>query len=163
MSVKRLCELAALLAIAIVIGIAESFIPSFVPGAKLGLANIVTLIALYRYSKREALLVLILRMILVSLFLGKFLSVTFYMSVVGGLFAYLAMLLGLNLKKLTVIGVSLLGAVFHVIGQICIGMVILETIGIIFYLPVLMILSIFTGIFNGFVASRYFKIMKNDN
>ena len=78
MSVKRLCLISMMLAIAIVVNILESFIPVMIPGVKLGLANIIILIMLYEFRSHEAFLVDLFRIILVGLLRGSFLTPTFW-------------------------------------------------------------------------------------
>ena len=101
---RRYVYLAIILSLAIVLGIIESFIPQFIPGFRLGLANIATLIVLYLYGKRDALILSLLRVLLVSILIGRFLSITFYMSLGGAIFAYIIMIIMELLKvKLMII------------------------------------------------------------
>ena len=91
-NLKRLMIIAMLLAAAIVINYLESFIPIFIPGVRLGLANAIILIMLYEFKWYEALAVDILRILLVSLIRGTFLSPTFFMALSGGMLSFLIML-----------------------------------------------------------------------
>lgn len=156
---RKYVFLSILLACGIVLGMIESFIPSFVPGAKLGLANIVTLLVLYKFGMKESFIVLLLRILLVSILTGRFLSVTFYMSLTGGILAFAAMVL---VKKFNfhIITTSLSGAVLHVVGQMIAGMTLLSNALIIIYMPVLLALSLITGALNGFIAIRVLKILQ---
>ena len=146
--------LGVLTAAAIVIAILESFIPSVgIPGVKLGLANIVILIILYELGIWEAAVVNLLRVLVVSLVRGTFLSMGFLMSLTGCVFSLGIMILFyLLIKKFSIIGVSVIGSLFHVAGQILIAMIYLGSAYIFLYLPVIAISAIITGVFVGIVA-----------
>ena len=146
--------LGVLTAAAIVIAVLESFIPSVgIPGVKLGLANIVILIILYELGVWEACVVNLLRVLVVSLVRGTFLSMGFLMSLTGCVFSLGIMILFyLLIKKFSIIGVSVIGSLFHVTGQILIAMIYLGTGYIFLYLPVIAISAIITGVFVGIVA-----------
>ena len=154
MKVQKMALLGVLTAAAIVIAILESFIPSVgIPGVKLGLANIVILIILYELGIWEAAVVNLLRVLVVSLVRGTFLSMGFLMSLTGCIFSLGIMILFyLLIKKFSIIGVSVIGSIFHVTGQILIAMIYLGTAYIFIYLPVIAISAIITGVFVGIVA-----------
>ena len=154
MKVQKMALLGILTAGAIVIAILESFIPSIgIPGVKLGLANIVILVILYELGIVEAIIVNILRVIVVGLVRGTFLGMGFLMSLTGAAFSLGIMILFyLLIKKFSVIGVSVIGSVFHVGGQILIAMLYLGTAYIVLYLPIIAISAIITGVFVGIIA-----------
>ena len=154
MKVQKMALLGVLTAAAIVIAILESFIPSVgIPGVKLGLANIVILIILYELGIWEAITVNLLRVLVVSLVRGTFLSMGFLMSLTGCVFSLGIMILFyLLIKKFSIIGVSVIGSLFHVLGQILIAMIFLGSAYIFLYLPVIAISAIITGVFVGIVA-----------
>ena len=154
MKVQKMALLGVLTAAAIVIAILESFIPSVgIPGVKLGLANIVILIILYELGIWEAAVVNLLRVLLVSLVRGTFLSMGFLMSLTGCVFSLGIMILFyLLIKKFSIIGVSVIGSIFHVTGQILIAMIFLGSAYIFLYLPIIAISAIITGVFVGIVA-----------
>ena len=154
MKVQKMALLGVLTAAAIVIAILESFIPSVgIPGVKLGLANIVILIILYELGIWEAVVVNLLRVLVVSLVRGTFLSMGFLMSLTGCVFSLGIMILFyLLIKKFSIIGVSVIGSLFHVTGQILIAMIYLGSAYIFLYLPVIAISAIITGVFVGIVA-----------
>ena len=139
---------------AIVIGILESLIPSIgIPGVKLGLSNIVILIVLYELGIWEAAFVSLVRVLIVSLVRGTFLSMGFVMSLSGAVLSLgIMVLFVLLIKKFSIIGVSVIGALFHVFGQIAVAMIYLSTAYILFYLPVIAISAIITGVLVGIVA-----------
>ena len=154
MKVQKMALLGVLTAGAIVIAILESFIPSVgIPGVKLGLANIVILIILYELGILEAIIVNLLRVIVVGLVRGTFLSMGFLMSLTGAAMSLGIMILFYVLvKKFSIIGVSVIGSIFHVTGQVLIAMAFLGSAYIILYLPVIAISAIITGVFVGVVA-----------
>ena len=151
--------LGVLTAGAIVIAILESFIPSIgIPGVKLGLANIVILVILYELGIVEAIIVNLLRVIVVGLVRGTFLGMGFLMSLTGAVLSLGIMILFyLLIKKFSIIGVSVIGSVFHVTGQILIAMIYLGTAYIVLYLPVIAISAIITGVFVGIVSQLIIK------
>lgn len=157
MKLKRYIILASLLTIAIVLNIIESFIPMFVPGVKLGLANIVIVIMLYNFKNTETLFVVLLRIFLVGLLTGKLMQLTFFMSLSGGICSFIIMLISKKLKIFGHVGVSVLGSLAHCFGQIIMAVMILETAQVWYYFPLIVILSTLTGAFTGLVAIRFQK------
>ena len=150
---KKLTLLALLTAIALTIFMIEAQIPPVgpLPGVKLGLANIVTVFAVFALGAREGALVLFCRIFLGAVFAGNFSSI-FY-SAAGGTLAILVTILlrkVLTRKQLWVAGA--LGAVAHSVGQVGMSMLITGTPGIIVYLPPLICISIVTGLFTGLCA-----------
>lgn len=159
MKVQKMALLAVLTAGAIVLGILESFIPSIgIPGVKLGLANILILITLYELGILDALLVDLLRVFMVGLLRGTILSMGFLMSLTGAILSLGIMIIFyILIKKFSIIGVSVIGALFHVFGQILVAMLFLGTPYIVLYLPIISISAIITGIFVGVVARLIIK------
>ena len=159
MKVQKMALLGVLTAGAIVIAILESFIPSVgIPGVKLGLANIVILVILYELGILEAIIVNLLRVIVVGLVRGTFLSMGFLMSLTGAVLSLGIMILFyLLIKKFSIIGVSVIGSIFHVAGQILIAMLFLGTAYIFLYLPVIALSAIITGVFVGIMAHLIIK------
>lgn len=152
MKAKRLTLCALLTAIALTIFVAEAQIPPIVPvpGMKLGLANVVTVYAMFALGPGDTLMILLCRIFLGSLFAG---GSTFFYSLAGGLLCYLAMLLlrkVLTENQLWVCGA--IGAIFHNIGQMGAAILIARTPQLILYLPVLLITGIAAGAFTGLAA-----------
>ena len=158
-SVHKIALLGILTAATIVIAIAESFIPSIgIPGVKLGLANIMILITLYELGILEAILVNLFRVVVVGLVRGTFLSMGFLMSVTGAVFSLGIMIVFyLFIKKFSIIGVSVIGSLFHVFGQIVIAMIFMGTPYVIYYLPIIGISAIITGVLVGITAQLVIK------
>ena len=159
MKVQKLALLGVLTAGAIVIAILESFIPSVgIPGVKLGLANIVILIILYELGIVEAIVVNLLRVFVVGLVRGTFLSMGFLMSLTGAIFSLGIMILFyLLIRKFSIIGVSVIGSLFHIFGQILIALIFLGTPYIFLYLPIIALSAIITGVFVGISARLIIK------
>lgn len=149
-SSKRLALCAVLAAVALTIFVAESQIPPVVPmpGVKLGLANIVTLVAMVLLGRRDALAVLAVRLILGAAFTGGFSA--FMFSAVGGLFAYIVMaaLVGVFPEKMLWV-VSVLAALAHNAGQILVAVFVTGTPGIAVYILILAASGVVTGAFTG--------------
>ena len=150
---RKITLLALLTAIALTIFMVEAQIPALVPipGIKLGLANIVTVFAVFALGPKDACLVLAARIFLGAVFAGNF-STIFY-SAAGGALA-IAVTIGLRKiltkKQLWVAGA--LGAVAHSIGQMAMAVLLTGTPGLIVYLPVMIAVSIVTGTFTGLCA-----------
>ena len=153
MKTKRLTQLALLSAIALTIFMVEAQIPALVPipGIKLGLANIITVFAVFVIGAKEGALVLAVRIFLGAVFAGNFSTILY--SAAGGTLAILVTI-GLRKilthKQLWVAGS--LGAVAHSVGQVGMSMLITGTPGIIVYLPPLAGISVVTGLFTGLCA-----------
>lgn len=150
---QRLTELSLFVALALILFLVEAQIPPLVaiPGVKLGLANIITLVALYRFGRRDALLVLLVRVFLGSLFSGQML--TFLFSLSGGLLCYAVCALLVDhvpLQRLWLL--SMIGAICHNIGQLLAAAFVLGTIDVFWYLPVLLLSGLVSGCFTGLVA-----------
>ena len=153
MKTKKLTTLSMLTAIALTIFMVEAQIPPLtpIPGIKMGLSNIVTVFIVFAIGSKEAAAVLFVRIFLGAVFAGNF-STIFY-SAAGGLCAILVTI-GLRKiltkKQLWVAGVC--GAIAHSIGQMAMAIALLETPGLIAYLPIMIAASIVSGTFTGFCA-----------
>ena len=162
LTTKKLALCAVLTALALGLSTLESLFPVSVlvplPGIKLGLANIVTVFALYRLGDIPALAILIARCLLGAMFAGNASALLF--SLMGGVLAMLTMIVLRRGRGLSVYGVSIAGAAAHNIGQICAAMVVLGGTAVLGYLPVLLGVSLITGTLTGFVASLLFRAMR---
>ena len=154
MNTRKIALLGILTAGTIVIAILESFIPSVgIPGVKLGLANIMILVILYELGILDAIIVNILRVVVVGLVRGSIFSMGFLMSLTGAVFSLGIMIFFyLLIKKFSIIGVSVIGSLFHVTGQVLIAMIFLGSAYVILYLPIIAISAIITGVFVGITA-----------
>lgn len=153
---QRLVYISLLAAQAVIITLVERAIPSpfaFAPGAKLGLANIITLMALYTLSTKDASIVVSVRLILATL-LGGTIS-TFMYSAAGALLSFIGMYIvkKLSPSRVSIIGVSSTGAFLHNVGQLIVASWIAQTWTVLLYLPVLSFVGILCGIAVGITAN----------
>lgn len=152
--VPNITKLALLTSVSLILYLVESLIPPLVPipGIKLGLANIITLIVLSRFSFREAALVLLCRILLSGFFFGQALSLLY--SLAGGFCCLLAMtLIHLVLTDRYLTVTSIFGAIAHNLAQLLVAFVVTRVPGVVAYLPFLMLSAILTGLFTGLCAT----------
>lgn len=165
METRKFTTLSMLLSLAVVLNIIESVIPLFngyIPGLKLGLANTVILFVLYVYSFKDALYVSILRVILVGILRTGLFSIAFFFSLGGAILSVTMMFIFKKITKLSIVGISIIGSIFHSLGQIIVAMFILETANMIYYLPWLLLFSIPTGIIVGLISKELVNHLQND-
>ena len=161
---KRIAFCAMLTALALALSIVENYFPIGllipVPGIKLGLANIVTVFAIVMLSPWDTILIIVVRCLVMGLFTGP---VSLFFSLSGAILAFLMMKslsFGLG-RGFSVIGISMAGAVAHNIGQILAAVFIMRDTGLIFsYLPLLLIVALFTGALTGVVAIPVITVIK---
>lgn len=162
--IKKLTLYANLLAIAIILNIVETwfqFIP--VPGAKIGLANIVTVIILMVYKPSDSITFVIIRVFFVSILTGKLFNPIFYMSLAGGITASVSMVLVLKSDFFGLIGISVIGSIMHTIGQIIMGIFVVGSVAVISYLPIMLTISVPAGIVTGIISNRFILAFKRIN
>ena len=158
MRTKRIALLGLLVALAMILSYLESLLPPFVavPGIKLGLTNVVVLVALLTLDAGVAFGVNVVRIVLVGITFGN-LSAMLY-ALAGGLLSFLVMFLLKKSRRFGPVGISAAGGVAHNFGQILVAMFVLETDKLIYYLPVLCIsgtvAGVAVGILGGMVAKR---------
>ncbi len=148
-------------ALALIFSYIETLIPiQFgVPGIKLGLANLIIVIVLYRTGWREALLLSVVRVVLAGFIFGNLFSIVY--SLAGGILSLAVMALLKRTDRFSVIGISIAGGVCHNIGQLIVAMVVVETYQVGYYLPVLLIAGVITGAVIGAVAGEVLKRIRN--
>lgn len=148
-------------ALALIFSYIETLIPiQFgVPGIKLGLANLIIVIVLYRTGWREALLLSVVRVVLAGFIFGNLFSIVY--SLAGGILSLAVMALLKKTERFSVIGISIAGGVCHNIGQLIVAMVVVETYQVGYYLPVLLIAGVITGAVIGAVAGEVLKRIRN--
>lgn len=153
---QKMIYISLLSAQAVILGLIELSIPSpfaFAPGAKLGIANIITLVAIYTLPLRDSLKVVWMRLIMTTL-LGGTLS-TFLYSAMGAMFSFLGMVLVkvMGRSKISVIGVSASGGILHNLGQLITASIIAQTWTVLLYLPVLSFMGILSGMAVGIAGN----------
>lgn len=133
-----------------------------IPGIKLGLANLVTLLMLFYFTPAEITAHTIARLLLASLILGGFLSPAFYFSATGALLSLLAILISHKAlyPKISLVGLSLIGATFHNIGQLTVAFWLVKTTAVYLQLPILLIASIPMGLIIGLAANYSMQRIK---
>jgi len=160
-------RIALLSAYAIALHGFESLLPSPIPWLRLGLANIITLVALYLYGIRVAMMVTLIRVTVSSLFTGTFLGPSFMLSMGGGVTSTLAMgyVLSYAPRLFSPIGLSVIGALFHNSAQLLLAYVfIIQRIGAILLItPFIILLGVVTGTVNGIIANFIMQNLKKSS
>lgn len=160
--VKKMVLLANLTAVAIILGLVETLYSiSIVPGAKLGLANLVTLVVLYFFTWKEAYTVTLIRVLMIGILSGRF-EVTFWMGL-GGAILSVGVMSVLKALKFGTTLTSLIGSISHQIGQIIVAVIAFETVEISSYLVIMIPLGIVTGILIGIISERFIVHYQNKN
>lgn len=149
---KRAAMLGIMTALALILSYVESMIPFFpgIPGIKLGFANLVMVLLLYHVSWKDALLVSVVRVMIAGFLFGNLMSILF--SLVGGILSLLVMNGLKEIHGFSVIGVSIAGGCVHNIGQFLVAILVVQTQGLIYYLPALLISGMITGFFIGWAS-----------
>lgn len=165
LTTKQLTVCAVLTAMALALSYLENLFPLAaaipIPGVKLGLANIVTVFALYALGPGQALMILTARCLLGAVFAGNMNALLF--SLLGGLSAMLAMIGLVRPGRLSVYGVSVGGAAAHNCGQIAAAALTLGNTAPLYYLPILLAVSLVTGALTGLVAACLFQALGHTN
>lgn len=159
-STKHLTTLALYTTLALAIYGVESLLPPLlpIPGMKLGLANIITLLVLTKHGTKDAFLVLFARILLSTFAFGQAISLLY--SLCGGICSFGAMCATkLLLKNRYLYITGIFGALFHNLGQILIAILLTHTVGVLSYLPFLIICAIVTGLFTGLCAQFTAKLL----
>ena len=165
-NLRKLVFIALLTAQGIILGLLEQAIPfpfTFAPGAKLGLANIVTLISLYTLSFKEVVLVVVMKTLMTTVLGGTF--STFLYSGMDALVSFIGMYLVMQLgeKRVSMIGVSATGGILHNVGQLMVASWMAKSWTVLLYLPAMSIVGIFAGIAIGIAANyalTHVKLLK---
>ena len=161
MSAKRICRMALLTAVALTVFLVEAQLPPLapIPGIKLGLSNIVTIWALFALGPLDAVLILLVRVLLGSVFAGQLMGLIYSLS--GGLLCFLttwAMKRVVTERQLW--AASIVGAMAHNLGQLFAATAVMGSRAVWYYCPVLMISGILTGAFTGLAAQYLFLRLK---
>ncbi len=154
---KKTALLGMLTSLALIAGYIETLIPLPVPipGVKLGLGNLIILIVLKLYGVREGLLVNLLRILLSGFLFGSFSTILY--SLAGGLFSFAVMALLIKWNCFSLTGISIAGGVCHNMGQLVLAILLLNTFSLLYYLPVLLISGLITGLVIGMGAEQVLK------
>lgn len=152
MTAKKTAFYGMFLALALVAGYVEQLIPINlgIPGVKLGLANIVTMLLLYIVGWQAAILITALRILLSGFLFGSGFAMVY--SAAGAVLSMLVMAFLKRTGKFSSVGVSVAGGVFHNVGQIVVAIFVLETKALVWYLPVLILSGLGAGVLIGILS-----------
>lgn len=148
-------------ALALIFSYVESLIPFSIgiPGVKLGLANLIIVIALYKVPLSQVYLLCVVKVLLSGFLFGNYFSILY--SLVGGLLSLSVMAVLKKTGEFSVAGISIAGGVFHNIGQLIVAMFVVETFQVVYYIPVLLIAGLLTGFLIGITAKEMLKRLVN--
>ena len=160
---SRVAYFGVFTALALIFSYVETLIPiNFgIPGVKLGLANLIIVIALYKMNTKEAYMLSVVRVLLSGFIFVNYFSIIY--SLAGGLLSLTVMAILKKREGFSVMGVSMAGGVFHNIGQLIVAMIVVETFSVSYYMPVLLIAGLVTGFIIGLVADAMLKRLVNIN
>ncbi|MGD9762024.1 MAG: Gx transporter family protein [Candidatus Izemoplasmatales bacterium] len=156
MKTRKLIFIAIMISISVVLSIVETTISGMiflVPGVKLGLANVITLIILMTLGEKSAFLVVFTRILIVALTFSGLFSNSFWISITGGTLAILAMIL-IKKTKLSIYSISVFGSLMHMVGQITAAIIVSNTETLIYLLPYMIALSVPTGLITAYLAKK---------
>ena len=161
MAKNRIAYFGVFTALALIFSYVETLIPvSFgIQGVKLGLANLIIVIALYKMRLKEVYLLSVTRILLSGFLFGNYFSILY--SLAGGLLSLTVMAILKKREGYTVIGISAAGGVFHNVGQLLVAMAVVESLAISGYLPVLLIAGLLTGLLIGMLSGQMLKRLTN--
>lgn len=154
-STNKLVRMALLLSFALIINYLESLVPLPIPlpGVKIGLANCIGLMVLFCFSKKDYVFFNVLKVVMVALLRTGF-GTAFFISTLGTLLSTIATLLVYRFTKSSIYGLSIIGALFHSLGQVLMVMVLYSNIYMINYLPILEVISIISGCLTAFISAN---------
>jgi len=158
---SRVAYFGVFTALALIFSYVETLIPFNlgIPGVKLGLANLIIVVALYKMRLSEAYLLSVVRVLLAGFIFGNYFSIIY--SLAGGLLSLTVMALLKKWGGFSLQGISIAGGVFHNIGQLIVAAVVVETFSVTYYFPVLLIAGLLTGLVIGIVAEMMLKRLVN--
>lgn len=153
----KVAYLGVFTALALIFSYVETLIPIHlgVPGVKLGLANLIIVVALYKVSIKEAYILSIVRVVLSGFIFANLFSVLY--SLAGGILSLTVMTILKKREKFSIVGISMAGGVFHNVGQLIMAAIVLESLSIIYYLPVLLVSGVLTGFIIGILSNEMLK------
>lgn len=158
---SRIAYFGVFTALALIFSYVETLIPVNlgIPGVKLGLANLIIVVALYKMRLSEAYLLSVVRVLLAGFIFGNYFSIIY--SLAGGLLSLTVMALLKKWGGFSLQGISIAGGVFHNIGQLIVAAVVVETFSVTYYFPVLLVAGLLTGLVIGIVAEMMLKRLVN--
>lgn len=158
---NRVAYFGVFVALALIFSYVETLIPFHIgiPGVKLGLANLIIVIALYKMDVKSAFFLSAVRVVLAGFIFSNLASIIY--SLAGGFLSLSVMALMKKNQGFSVVGVSIAGGVFHNVGQLIVAMLVVETYSVAYYFPVLLIAGLITGMVIGITAQEMLKRLVN--
>ena len=163
---NKMMAMAIMVALGVILHRLEALLPLPSPWIKLGLANLMTLVALVFLGFKEAVIVTFLRVVLGSILGGTFLGPTFFLSLAGGIAAILimGMLYRIGKKHISLIGISIFGAYTHTLAtSLCVYYFLIRESSFFTLLPFFFSLALLTGILTGSIANTLTRQMQSIN
>ena len=150
---KTIAHIALLSSLALIFSYVEAIIPynPGIPGIKLGIANVVTIIALYKFSWKDAVAVSVIRIVLAGLLFNGIFGMLY--SLAGAAVSLIGMIILKKTKIFSIVGVSMAGGVLHNLGQLLVAAALIEDLRMFYYFPVLLFSGIISGIAIGIAAT----------
>lgn len=161
MSTKRIANISMLIALAIIFSYVEVLIPISIgiPGIKMGLANIVIVIALYSLNLGDVWMISIIRIFIIGIMFSNFMSIAYSLS--GAVVSLTIMAIIKKSNILGIMGTSIIGGVSHNIAQLLVAMFVVSNKVVLYYMPVLIIAGVITGAMIGILSQRVVNILKD--
>ena len=159
---KKTAYFSIMISFAMILSYIESLIPFYfgAPGIKLGLANFIVVFMMFQNKAREAIIMNIIRIILVGFLFGNLFSIVY--SLAGGILSFFFMIFFKKMRLFEILGISMIGGITHNVGQILMAFFVLKSVGIFYYIPILLIAGLVTGMLIGLIAREVLKrIPKN--
>lgn len=158
---KKIAYVSLLVAIALIFSYVEILIPfNFgIPGVKLGLANVISIISIYLFGPYIALVIVVLRILLSGFLFGNLYSILY--SLCGGILSIIVMSVIKKTNKFSLYGVSMCGGVFHNIGQLIVAMITVNQMKISYYGPILIVSGMIMGLLVGFLSNQILIRLKH--
>ncbi|MCC8044221.1 MAG: Gx transporter family protein [Clostridiales bacterium] len=149
-------------ALAMILSYVESLFPSFygIPGVKLGLANSMSLVILFLIGTSGAFCVSVLRVILSGFLFGNLFSIAY--SLAGALLSLSVMAIAKKTRTFSVVGISMLGGISHNVGQLLVAIFLVENLNLLYYLPLLLLSGLLTGLIIGILSREILKRLPGD-
>lgn len=159
-SANMVAHIALMASLALIFSYVEAIIPynPGIPGVKLGIANIVTVIALYKYGWKDAAAVSVIRIVIAGFLFNGIFGMLYALA--GAFASFVGMAMLKKTKIFSVVGVSMAGGVLHNLGQLLVAAALIEDLRMFFYFPVLLFSGIVSGIAIGIAATMILKVLK---
>lgn len=161
-SIKKIALIAIFITLSLILSYVDNLIPIniVVPGIKIGLANLIIIYSLYMLGIKEAIFISIIRVVISSILFGSIL--TFVYSLTGAIVSLLIMVILKSFTSLTVITISIIGGVMHNMTQIIVAIILMNTKEIVYYLPILILTGVISGMMIGIFSTLLIKFSKNN-